>query len=160
MSTKIHDRNGDLMYTIYEDQNRTPVSLDQIPSHVQLATIAIEDAEFYNHPGFSVRGMFRAIIRNIKRGELTGGSTITQQLVKNALLSPEKTFIRKSREIVLAIKVELTFSKDEILEMYLNEVAYGGTSYGIQEAAREYFNKDVDELTLSEAALLAGLPKS
>ncbi len=160
ISTKIYDRNGHLLYNIYKDRNRTLVKLDQIPKHVQLATIAIEDAEFYLHPGFSVRGISRAIIRNIKRGELTGGSTITQQLVKNALLSSEKTLIRKLREIVLAIRVELAFSKDEILEMYLNEVAYGGTAYGIQEASRAYFGKDADRLTLAEAALLAGLPKS
>lgn len=160
VSTKIYDRNNQLLYNIYENQNRTIVPLNRIPAHVRLATIAIEDAEFYNHPGFSVRGIIRAAIRNIKRGELTGGSTITQQLVKNALLTPEKTVIRKIREIVLSIKVELAFSKNEILEMYLNEVAYGGTSYGIQEASQVYFNKDVDQLTLGEAALLAGLPKS
>jgi len=160
VSTKIYDRNGILLYKIYKDQNRTIVPLDQIPLHVRLATLAIEDAEFYLHPGFSVRGILRAIVKNLARGELTGGSTITQQLVKNALLSPEKTIIRKIREIILAVGVELTFTKDQILEMYLNEVSYGGTAYGIQEAARLYFNKDVDKLTLAEAALLAGLPKS
>jgi 1A family penicillin-binding protein len=160
VSTKIYDRNGILLYKIYKDQNRTIVPLKKIPLHVRLATLAIEDAEFYSHPGFSVRGMLRAMIRNIKKGELTGGSTITQQLVKNALLSSEKTIIRKIREIILAIGVELTFSKDQILEMYLNEVSYGGTAYGIQEASRLYFDKDVDQLTLAEAALLAGLPKS
>jgi len=160
ISTKIYDRNGSLLYTIYKDENRTPIPLDKIPAHVRLATIAIEDAEFYSHPGFSVRGITRAIIRNIKRGELTGGSTITQQLVKNALLSPEKTISRKLKEIFLSIKVEFSYDKDTILEMYLNEVAYGGTAYGIQEAARTYFGKDAGQLTLGEAALLAGLPKS
>lgn len=160
ISTKIYDRNGELLYTIYKDENRTPIALDNIPAQVRLATIAIEDAEFYSHPGFSVRGITRAIIRNIKRGELTGGSTITQQLVKNALLSPEKTLSRKLKEIFLSIKVELYYDKDTILEMYLNEVAYGGTAYGIQEAARTYFAKDADQLTLAESALLAGLPKS
>jgi membrane peptidoglycan carboxypeptidase len=160
VSTKIYDRNGILLYKIFKDQNRTPVALSEIPHHVRLATIAIEDAEFYNHPGFSVRGIVRAIIKNARSGKITGGSTITQQLVKNALLTPEKTIIRKLREIVLSVRVEFTFSKDEILEMYLNEVAYGGTAYGIQEAARVYFNKDVDQLSLAEAALLTGLPKS
>lgn len=160
VSTKIYDRNGVLLYKIYKDQNRTPVPLEKIPKHVRLATIAIEDAEFYSHPGISLRGIARAAIRNIRRGELTGGSTITQQLVKNALLTPEKTLARKLREIVLAFRVELTFDKDEILEMYLNEVSYGGTAYGIQEAADYYFDKDVDVLTLAEAALLAGLPRS
>ncbi|MFV1916931.1 MAG: transglycosylase domain-containing protein [Patescibacteria group bacterium] len=160
VSTKIYDRNGELLYNIYKDQNRTPVPIDRIPAQVRLATIAIEDAEFYNHPGISARGIARAIIKLAREGEITGGSTITQQLVKNALLTPEKTLVRKLKEIVLAIRVELAYSKDEILEMYLNEVAYGGTAYGIQEAARVYFNKDVDQLTLGEASLLAGLPKS
>jgi 1A family penicillin-binding protein len=160
VSTKIYDRNGKLLYTLYKDQNRTPIKLDDVPLHVQLATLAAEDAEFYHHPGFSIRGITRAIIKNLKEGKLTGGSTITQQLVKNALLTPEKTLIRKLKEIVLSVEVEITFTKDEILEMYLNEVAYGGTAYGIQEASRVYFNKNVDQLTLSEAALLAGLPKS
>ena len=160
VSTKIYDRNGVLLYKIFKDQNRTPVPLEEIPLHVRLATLAIEDAEFYQHPGFSIRGIFRAVVRNISKGELSGGSTITQQLVKNALLTPEKTFSRKVREMLLSIEVETTYSKDEILEMYLNEVSYGGTAYGIQEAARVYFGKDVDELTLAEAALLAGLPKS
>lgn len=160
LSTRIYDRNGILLYTIFKEQRRTPVSLDDLPPQVKLATIAIEDAEFYSHPGFSIKGIIRAIIKNLRQGELTGGSTITQQLVKNTLLTPEKTLIRKLKEIVLAIEVELNFSKDEILEMYLNEVSYGGTAYGIQEGARTYFKKDAQKLTLAEAALLAGLPKS
>ncbi|OGM74130.1 hypothetical protein A3H19_03735 [Candidatus Woesebacteria bacterium RIFCSPLOWO2_12_FULL_39_9] len=160
VSTKIYDRNGILLYTIYDDKNRTPVELNSIPLHVRLATLAIEDAEFYSHPGFSIRGITRAALKNWRQGELTGGSTITQQLVKNALLSSEKTLIRKLREITLAVIVEMTYSKNEILEMYLNEVSYGGTAYGIEEAARTYFNKDVGSLTLNEAAILAGLPKS
>jgi len=160
VSTKIYDRNGVLLYKIFEDQNRTIVPLAEIPLQVRLATLAIEDAEFYSHPGFSLRGIFRAVVRNISTGDLSGGSTITQQLVKNALLSPEKTYTRKVREVILSIWVELTYTKDEILEMYLNEVSYGGTAYGIQEASRVYFEKNVDGLTLGEAALLAGLPKS
>ncbi len=160
VSTKIYDRNGVLLYTIYKDKNRTPVSLEEIPQHVREATLAAEDAEFYNHLGFSVRGISRSLARNIKKGELTGGSTITQQLVKNALLTSEKTLIRKIKELILSVEVELSFSKDSILEMYLNEVSYGGTAYGIQAASRLYFGKDVQELTLAEAALLAGLPKS
>jgi penicillin-binding protein 1C len=160
MSTKIYDRNGELLFKIYKDKNRTPVSLSQIPIQVRLATLAAEDAEFYQHLGFSIRGIMRAVVRNATRGELTGGSTITQQLVKNALLSSEKTIIRKVREIILAIGVELTYSKDKILEMYLNEVSYGGTAYGIEEASQVYFNKNVGSLNLAEAALLAGLPKS
>ena len=160
VSTKIYDRNNNLLYTIYKDKNRTPVKLTQIPENVKLATLAAEDAEFYNHIGFSTRGTIRAISKNITEGKLQGGSTITQQLVKNALLSSEKTYIRKIRELILSVGVEMNYSKDEILEMYLNEVNYGGTVYGIQEAAKHYFDKDVENLTLSEAALLAGLPQS
>jgi len=160
VSTKIYDRGGVLLYKIFKNENRTPVALSQIPIHVRLATLAIEDAEFYSHPGFSVRGIVRAGIKILEGKEITGGSTITQQLVKNALLTPEKTLVRKLREIVVAVQVERTFTKDQILEMYLNETPYGGTAYGIQEAARVYFGKDVDRLSLGEAALLAGLPKS
>ncbi len=160
VSTKIYDRNGILLYTIYKDKNRTPIRLTELPEFVKYATLAAEDAEFYQHPGFSIRGILRAIIRNYTRGELTGGSTITQQLVKNALLTPEKTLTRKIKELVLAVMVELNFSKDEILEMYLNEVSYGGTAYGIEEASKTYFGKSAKELNLSEAAFLAGLPKS
>lgn len=160
VSTKIYDRNGNLLYKIYKDKNRTVIPLSQIPPHVRLATLAAEDAEFYDHPGFSVRGIFRAFVQNLISGKLQGGSTITQQLVKNALLTPEKTLIRKMREVVLSVRVELTFSKDEILEMYMNEVSYGGTAYGIEEASYEYFGKSVMQLNLSEAAFLAGLPQS
>ncbi len=160
VSTRIYDRNHELLYTIYKDKKRTPVNLQQIPPQVRLSTIAAEDKDFYTHAGFSIRGILRAIYIDVKNRKLTGGSTITQQLVKNALLTPERTLIRKLKEITLAIEVENVFSKDEILEMYLNEVGYGGTAYGIQEAARTFFNKDVGQLTLAESALLAGLPQS
>ena len=160
ISTKIYDRNGILLYKIYKDKNRTPVSLSQIPNYAILATLAAEDAEFYIHPGFSIKGMTRAIIRNVKEGKLSGGSTITQQLVKNALLTPEKTIIRKIKEIILSIAVEVVYSKDQILEMYLNEVSYGGTAYGIQEASQLYFGKNIKDVNLSEATLLASLPIS
>lgn len=160
VSTKIYDRNGNLLYNIYKDKNRTIVPLSAIPPHVRLATLAAEDAEFYSHPGFSVRGIFRALMQDLKTGSAQGGSTITQQLVKNALLSPEKTLTRKVKEVVLSVEVEATYTKDQILEMYLNEVSYGGAAYGIQEAAKQYFGKDVSQLNLAEAAFLAGLPKS
>ena len=160
VSTKIYDRNGELLYKIYKDQDRTVVKLDKIPDSVRLATLAAEDAEFYFHPGISMRGIFRALVQNLKTGDIQGGSTITQQLVKNALLSPEKTLTRKLKEIILSLQVELNFTKNQILEMYLNEVSYGGTIYGIEAASEEYFGKKVDELNLAEAALLAGLPKS
>lgn len=160
VSTKIYDRNGILLYKIYKEKNRTIVPLSQIPPHVRFATLAAEDAEFYSHPGFSVRGIFRALSQDISSGKLQGGSTITQQLVKNALLTPEKTLTRKIREVILSIEVEVYYSKDQILEMYLNEVSFGGTAYGIQEASQQYFGKDVGALNLAEAAFLAGLPQS
>jgi len=160
VSTKIYDRNGVLLYKIYKNQNRSPVKLSEVPVEARLATLAAEDAEFYNHPGFSIKGILRSIFTNIKKGELSGGSTITQQLVKNALLSPEKTLTRKIREIILSVETEVLYSKDEILEMYLNEVSYGGTAYGIEEASLLYFSKDAKDLDLAEAAFLAGLPKS
>lgn len=160
VSSKIYDRNGNLLFKVFRDQNRTLVKLDDVPLFARQATIAIEDAEFYSHPGFSLRGMSRAILYNFTRGELTGGSTITQQLVKNALLTPEKTFTRKIKEIILAIQVELSFSKDQILEMYLNEVSYGGAAYGIEEASQLYFGKSTKDLTLAQGALLAGLPRA
>jgi len=160
VSTKIYDRNGNLLYKIYKDQNRTIVPLTQIPPQVRFATLAAEDAEFYSHPGFSVRGIFRALTSDIQTGSLQGGSTITQQLVKNVLLSPEKTLTRKIKELILSVEVEETYTKDQILTMYLNEVSYGGTAYGIEEASESYFGKSVRDLDLAEAALLAGLPKS
>lgn len=160
VSTKIYDRNGVLLYKIFKTQNRSIVSLDDVPEHVVEATLAIEDAAFYHHPGFSLRGIFRALRNNVSSEGLQGGSTITQQLVKNALLSSERTVWRKIKEFILAIEVEYLFTKDEILSMYLNEVGYGGTAYGVAEAAEYYFGKPVGELSLSEAALLAGLPAS
>lgn len=160
VSTKIYDRNGILLYKIYKDQNRTVVPLTSIPTHVRMATLAAEDAEFYNHPGFSIKGILRAIGQNIQNKSLQGGSTITQQLVKNVLLTPERTISRKIKELILSIEVETNYTKDKILEMYLNEVSYGGTAYGIESASEYYFGKNVDELSIAEAAFLAGLPKS
>ncbi len=160
VSTKIYDRNGNLLYKIYKDKNRTIVPLSEVPPHVRMATLAAEDAEFYNHPGFSLRGILRALLSDARTGQLQGGSTITQQLVKNALLTPEKTLARKIKEVIISIGVEATYTKDQILEMYLNEVSFGGTAYGIEEAARQYFGKAVKDLSLAEAAFLAGLPKS
>lgn len=160
VSTKIYDRNNVLLYTIYRDENRTPIPLSNVPLHMKQATVAIEDKDFYSHKGLSLRGIVRALRTNIQSGSLQGGSTITQQLVKNTLLSPEKTIRRKLREIILAIQTEMAFSKDAILEMYLNEVSYGGSLYGIEEASEAYFGKSASQLTLAEAAMLAGLPKA
>lgn len=161
VSTKVYDRNGTLLFDIFADQNRTPVPLDQIPKHVQEATIAIEDKDFYRHQGINpVGGMLRAITAMVTRKGLQGGSTITQQLVKSALLTPERTVTRKVKEIILAFWVELLYSKNKILELYLNQVPYGGTAWGIETASEKYFDKSVTELTLAEAALLAGLPQA
>lgn len=160
VTTKILDRNGEVLYRLYEDENRTIIPLADIPLSVIQATIAIEDKDFYNHHGFSIRGISRALMANIRNEDssLQGGSTLTQQLVKNRLLTPERTLSRKFKELLLAILVEGRYTKAEILEMYLNQVAYGGTTYGIEEAAQQYFGKRAKELTLAESALLAGLP--
>lgn len=159
-STKILDRNGKLLYDIYGDVNRTMVEMDQMPQNLLDATLAVEDAEFYTHKGLSIAGIMRSVILNMTEQGLYGGSTLTQQVVKNTLLSQERTMTRKIKELVLTIQVEKRYSKDEILKMYLNEIPYGGTAYGVQAASQLYFGKDVKDLTLAESALLAGLPQS
>src|SRR3990167_5097759 len=159
-ATKILDKNGELLYDIYLDQNRTPVKLSEIPTYVKEATISIEDKDFYKHGGFSIIGITRALFDTItSRSIAGGGSTLTQQLVKNALLTSETSLVRKLKELILAIQVEKKYTKDQILEMYLNEIPYGGTAYGIEAAANLYFGKHASELNLSEASLLAGLPQ-
>ncbi|MBI4067238.1 PBP1A family penicillin-binding protein [Candidatus Gottesmanbacteria bacterium] len=162
VTTKIYDRSGKLLYEIYADQNRTPLDLKEIPNMVKRATIAIEDQDFYYHGGISLKAITRAFLVNVNNnttsGPLQGGSTITQQLIKSALLTPERTIERKIKEIILAFWAERLYTKDEILEMYLNQVPYGGTAWGIEAAAETYFGKNVKDLTLSEASLLAGLP--
>ena len=158
VATKIFDRNGILLYEIYADQNRTPVPLSDIPKTVQDATIAIEDKDFYLHNGVSLRGILRAVKEIVLHKNIQGGSTITQQLIKSALLTPEVTLSRKIKEIILAFWAERLFSKDQILEMYLNQIPYGGTAWGIEAASQMYFGKSVADVTLAEAALLAGLP--
>lgn len=159
VSTKILDRKGRLLYNMYKDENRTIVPLSQISDSMIKATVAIEDQKFYKHHGFSVSGIIRSAIANLKGESIQqGGSTITQQLVKNTLLTPEQTLKRKLREVVLAIVVDGTYSKDQILEMYFNEIPYGGSTYGVEEAAQRYFGKHAQDLTLAESAMLAGLP--
>ena len=157
-TTKIYDRNGKLLYNIFNDQNRTVVPLSEIPDSFKRATIAIEDKDFYKHRGFDIYGIVRATRKTVFEGSLQGGSTITQQLVKSAFLSPERTLSRKLKELYLAFRVEMAFSKDKILEMYLNHVPYGGTTWGVAAASEQYFGKNVKDLTLAESALLAGLP--
>ncbi len=159
-STRILDRNGKLLYSFYKDYNRIYVSLDQIPKNVKDATIATEDKDFYHNKGFSPFAYLRVLKDIVLYHRVTGGSTITQQLVKNVLLSPERTTSRKLKELILAIQVDARYSKDQILEMYLNNIPYGGTAIGIEAGSDLYFNKKAKDLTLAQSAFLAGLPQS
>jgi len=161
LATKIYDRNGQLLFDIYADENRTAVPLSEMPTYLRQATIAIEDKDFYKHQGINpVGGILRAISSSITKQRLEGGSTLTQQLVKSALLTPERTITRKIKEAILALWVETLYSKDKILELYLNQVPYGGTAWGVESAAEKYFGKSVKDLTLAESTLLAGLPQA
>jgi 1A family penicillin-binding protein len=159
-SSQIYDRNGKLLYEIYADKRSTPTELKNIPQNLKNATLAIEDSNFYKHNGFDFKGIIRGLYRTVIEKRLQGGSTLTQQLVKNALLTPERTLSRKIKEAVLTIATEVMYSKDKILEMYFNQTPYGGTLWGAQAAANGIFNKDVKDLDLAESALIAGLPGS
>lgn len=164
-STQILDRNGNVLYTVYGEENREFVSIDKIPEHTRKAVLAAEDAEFYQHKGIDLVGIARAVIQNIRgRRVVSGASTLTQQLVKKTLLydilgeeANERTVARKVKEVLITMQVEQTFTKDEILQMYMNEIPLGGVNYGFQAAAHSYFGKDVSELTLAESAMLAGI---
>lgn len=159
-STVIKDKNGTVLYSLYEDVNRLYVPLKDIPKITQQATISTEDKDFYSNKGFSVIGLARGLIIDpIFKGRATGGSTITQQLVKNLLLSPERSPTRKLNELILAIQASQRYTKDEVLELYLNNVPYGGNAVGIEAASNMYFDKSAKELTLAESAFLAGLPQ-
>lgn len=157
-STKILDRNGLLLYEIYIDRKYDPVALEKIPEHMVLATLAIEDDAFYTHKGFRAASLLRAAKATVFEDNLQGGSTITQQLVKNVFLTPQRTISRKLKELVLALLVEHKYSKDEILEFYLNNIPYGGTVWGIEPAAQKFFGKHIWDVNLAEASFLAGLP--
>ena len=161
-STKIYDRTAEtLLYEIHGEEKRTVISLKDVPDYIKQATLAIEDARFYEHPAFDWRGMMRAFVVNLWHGQIIqGGSTITQQLAKKAFLSPEKTLQRKLKEIILAVKLEKNYTKDQILEFYLNQIPYGSNAYGIESASQAFFTKGAKDLTLAEAALLAALPKA
>ena len=159
-ATKIYDRKGKLLYDVFGDQRRNPVDISQVSLVVKQATVAIEDKNFYKHSGFDPLGILRAAFRTVFTGKLQGGSTLTQQLVKNVLLTSRRTITRKLKEFILTVQVERKYSKDQILQMYLNEAPYGGNAWGIATAADVYFGKKVAEVTLPEAAILAGLPQS
>jgi len=162
-TARILDRNGELLSEISDPDGgrRTVVALDAIPLPLRAATIAAEDPNFYQHPGFDVRAILRAFYQNVRDREIvSGASTITQQLVKNTLLSPEQTPDRKIKEAMLAIEVTRRYSKDRILELYLNEVYYGNLAYGVEAAAQTYFGRSVGELSLAEQTFIAGLPQA
>lgn len=161
-STKIYDRTGEvLLYDVHENIQRTVISIGDMSRHIKNATVTIEDAEFYHHSGIRPLAFLRAILINIREGELSqGGSTITQQVVKNTLLTADKKISRKLKEWVLALKLEEKLSKDEILEIYLNETPYGGSLYGVEEASQAFFGKSATDVTLAEAAYLAALPQA
>lgn len=158
-STKIFDRNGELLYSVFGDKNRTVVDINNVSPHLLNATLAIEDADFYLHSGIDPLGLARGIFITLTRQGTQGGSTLTQQVAKNALLTSDQTLTRKVKDIVLALQIENSYSKSEILQMYLNVVPYGGTIYGAEQASKAYFNKSAADLTLAEAALIAGLPQ-
>ncbi len=155
-STVFYDRDGKVLYEMYKDRNRVPVNFDEISDYIKKGTVAVEDKDFFHHSGISERGIIRAFL---VRGT-QGGSTITQQLIKNVLLDSQRTASRKIKEIILAIEVERRYKKDEILTMYLNEAPYGGSFWGVESAARGYFGKQAKDLNLVESAFLAGLPQS
>jgi membrane peptidoglycan carboxypeptidase len=159
VSTKIFDRNQKLIYEIYTDKKRTPIKIGEVPKYLKEATISIEDKNFYSHRGFDVLGIIRGLSKIVTSGRAEGGSTLTQQLVKNALLTDERTVRRKAQEVILTVIIEGIYTKDQILEMYLNTIPYGGTAYGIEAASETYFNKQVKDLNIAESSLLAGLPQ-
>lgn len=159
-STKIADREGGTLYELYADYNRIPVKIADVPNILQQATISIEDKEFYTHQGFSTVGILRGVVRGLTTGRAIGGSTLTQQLVKNVLLSSDRTITRKIKELVLSMQIEKKFTKDEILQMYLNEAPYGGTAIGIAAASERYFGIEPKDISLIQAAILAGMPQA
>lgn len=161
-STKIYDRTGEhLLYDIHGEEKRTIVPFEEIPETMKYATIALEDQDFYSHHGIKITSIIRSALKDfLRRGAAQGGSTITQQFVKKALLTDEKTLIRKIKEVILALEIEQKYSKNEILGMYLNQIPYGSNAYGVEAAAQTFFSKSAKELTLAEAALLATLPNA
>jgi len=160
-SSQVYDSAGNELANLHATENRMPVKIEQIPINLQQAFVAIEDNRFYEHNGIDPRGLARAVYENLRQNEIAeGGSTITQQLAKNAYLTQERTLKRKIQEVFLALQLEKQYTKQEILELYLNQIYFGQGAYGVQAAAKTYFNKDVENLNLSECAMLAGIPKS
>ena len=162
-STKIYDRTGTrMLYEVYQNQKRTLVNLDQMAASVLKATIAVEDKDFYEHSGIQIKSIIRAGFNNLigRKSGSGGASTLTQQLIKNVVVGNEHSVFRKIKEAILAIRLEKKYSKDQILKLYLNEIPYGSTNYGIEAASQSYFHKTAKDLTLSESATLAAIPKA
>lgn len=159
-ASQFYDINGNVIYTTLSEERRIPVNIDKIPKHVQRAFIAIEDNRFYEHGGIDYRGTARALVSTLSGREVQGGSTITQQLAKNAFLTQERSIIRKIKEAFIAKELEHKYTKDEILSMYLNRIYFGQGAYGIESASLYYFDKHVQNLDIAEAATLAAIPKS
>ncbi|MEG1160344.1 MAG: transglycosylase domain-containing protein, partial [Acidaminococcaceae bacterium] len=159
-ASQFYDSKGDLIATTDSEEDRIPVSLNKVPKDLQNAFVAIEDIRFYQHSGIDFRGIARAVISNILGSHMQGGSSITQQLAKNAFLTQERTITRKIHEAFIAIQLEQKYTKQEIMEMYLNQIYFGQGSYGIESASLTYFGKHVQDLSLAQCAMLAGLPKS
>src|SRR5690625_835032 len=158
--TTIETEDGEIIWYLY-DEFRLPVNIEKIPEHVQQAFVSVEDKRFYEHSGVDFRSILRAIYQDLlTRSKAEGDSTITQQLAKNLFLTNEKTWLRKTKEMMIALHLEREFSKDEILEMYLNVIYFGHGQYGVEAASNKYFNKSIDELTIEEGALLAGIVKA
>jgi membrane peptidoglycan carboxypeptidase len=159
-STTIYDREGNVLYVKFGEENREYKTLNQISENLVKSTIAIEDAQFYSHPGFDMVGFTRAAFNNLTGGSQQGGSTITQQYIKLTFLTPEKSYVRKLKELILAVRLEEAFDKDTIIEKYLNKIPYGNNAFGAEKAAQVYFNKPAKELTIGEAAILAAIPQA
>ena len=159
LSTKLLDRNGVSVFEVFGEKNRSIITLDKVTPNIVHATLAVEDAGFYGHQGIDLRGVLRAVKNTLIGSGLQGGSTITQQVVKNALLTQDRTISRKIKEFILSLQLENKYSKDQILQMYLNETPYGGQNYGVLTASKAYFDTDPSNLSVAQSAFLAGLPQ-
>ncbi|MBN2249929.1 MAG: penicillin-binding protein, partial [Campylobacterales bacterium] len=161
ISSVILDKDGNRLAYVFKKQHRLYATYDELPSFIVEALVAMEDTKFFEHSGVNPDAIFRAIVKDIQAGAFVeGGSTLTQQLIKNKLLSNEKKLARKLKEAILALKIENELSKEEIIERYLNEISYGNNYFGIKTAANGYFRKELNELTMKEAAILVGLPNA
>ncbi|MFC1780439.1 transglycosylase domain-containing protein [Patescibacteria group bacterium] len=161
LTSFVYDRNGKELYKIHGDENRDIVQIDEVPLEAQWAFIAAEDLDFYTHKGVDLGGVVKAGLYEVfKIGSPRGGSTITQQMIKNTVLTTERSYERKIKEIILSLRIEQKYDKQEVLQLYVNEIGFGGNTYGVKTAARIYFGKEVSDLSLGEAALLAGLPQA